>query len=286
MAFTEQFFESADGLSLYYREYGGGNGGVPVLCMPGISRNSRDFEDIAEHLSSQYRVIAVDFRGRGHSEYDPNWQNYHPQTYADDMLRLLDKLAIDRVVLFGTSLGGLVSTIIARQHGSRVAAAILNDIGPEIGEAGLARIKSYIGRLPPVADWDEAVAQAKEVYGLAWRDLSDDEWLRLAKRGYCEDDDGVPRLDLDPNIGEAARTVGTELEDPWVLFSGLRDKPAMVIHGELSDILTDAIVARMIERKPDLIHVKVANRGHVPLLDEPECLDAIDTFLKQVNDDA
>lgn len=280
----EHTYLSRDGLTLFYREYGESNDGLPVVCLPGITRNSRDFEHIAAHLGMQYRVLAVDLRGRGFSEHDPNWRNYHPQTYVDDVLTLLDHLQLDRVILLGTSLGGLVSTVLTHQHGDRVAAVVLNDIGPQVGAAGLERIKTYIGRMPPVASWDEAVAQAREIYGHQLPGISDEKWMRLVKRGYREDEDGVPRLDMDPAIGDAARKVGAELEDPWVLFSGFDGKPLLVIQGALSDILTDDIVLRMRARKPDLEHVKVPDRGHPPLLDEPECIAAIDAFVRSANE--
>lgn len=277
------FYESNDGLTLFYREYGDDEKRLPIICLPGITRNSRDFEDIASHLARENRVLALDFRGRGYSDYDPDWRNYHPQTYVDDVVTLLNAQNIDRVLLLGTSLGGLVSTIMAKQHIDRVAGVILNDIGPEIGAAGLERIKTYIGRVAPVESWEQAVSQAREIYGHALPGLSDDVWRRLVKRGYREDDNGVPRLDMDPAIGDAARKVGAELDDPWVLFAGLARIPLLVIQGALSDILTDDIVEQMLARKPDLQHLKVADRGHPPLLDEPECVQAIDAFIGKAN---
>lgn len=281
---TEHRYSSGDGLTLFYRDYGAANPGLPIVCLPGITRNSRDFEDIAAHLSSSYRVLATDFRGRGFSDYDPKWQNYHPLTYVNDVVALLDHAQLDKVILLGTSLGGLVSTILASQHSARVAAAIINDIGPEIAAAGLERIKSYIGRAPAVRNWDDAVVQARETYGHAMPGLSESEWQRLVRRGYREDKFGVPRLDMDPMVGVAARKIGAGLDDPWELFNGFANKPLLLIQGALSDILTDDIVDRMRARKPDMQHIKVANRGHPPLLDEPECIDAIDTFLRSVND--
>lgn len=279
----EHTYLSRDGLTLFYREFGESNDGTPIVCLPGITRNSRDFEDIATRLAPRYRVLAVDLRGRGYSEHDPDWRNYHPQTYVDDIVTLLDRRQLRRVILLGTSLGGLVSTILAKQHGERVVAVILNDIGPEVGSAGLERIKNYLGRMPPVRSWDEAVSQAREIYGDALPGLSDDAWMRLARRAYRAGDDGVPRLDMDPAIGDAARKLGAELDDPWVLFGGLDDKPLLVIQGALSDILTDEIVARMRVRKPDLVHVRVPDRGHPPLLDEAVCVEAIETFIANAN---
>ena len=283
MHHSEHTYTSDDGLKLFYREYGKGNAGIPVLCLPGITRNSRDFEDIAKHLADHYHVLAVDFRGRGFSEHDPNWRNYHPQTYANDVVRLLDIVDFDRVLLLGTSLGGLVSTILAAQQGERIVGVILNDIGPEIGEAGLTRIKAYIGKIPPVENWRQAAAQAHEIYEHAWPGLSDEKWMHIAKCGYREDERGVPRLDIDPAIGDAARTVGAGLLDPWEMFDGLANIPLLVIQGELSDILTDDIVRRMLDKKPDMQHLKLANRGHPALLDEPDCLRAIDSFIGDIN---
>lgn len=273
------YYESDDGLRLFYRHFGSAHDTLPVFCLPGITRNSRDFEDIAEHLAQHYPVICPDFRGRGFSDRDPQWQNYQPLTYVRDMQRLLDALAIPRAAFIGTSLGGLVSTALAHRAPLRVAGVVLNDIGPEIGAQGLERIKTYIGRVPPVKSWDEAIEQAQALYGDAWPGLSEQEWRRVVRRSYREDESGVPVLDMDPQIGEAARKVTTSLDDPWTIFAALRDKPTLVLHGEMSDILTDGIVAKMLERKPDLHHVKVRNRGHVPLLNEPECVAAIDNFL-------
>ncbi len=279
---TEHFIEAGDGLKLFYREFGSDNSGLPILCLAGLTRNSRDFEDVCARLGERYRVLALDLRGRGFSDWDPNWRNYNPQTYADDVLGLLDKLGIDQIVLLGTSLGGLISTVLSYNHPERVAGVMLNDVGPEIASEGLERIKGYVGLLGPVTNWDEAAEQAKLINSIAWPDLPDEEWHRIARRLYREDGAGVPRLDMDPMIGEAARKVGATLTDPWVLFEGLNDIPAMVLHGETSDILTMDIVERMLEKKPDLEHVLVPGVGHVPLLNEPVAEQAIDAFLDKV----
>lgn len=275
----ERWYGSADGLRLYYRRYGAAQSGLPVVCLPGITRNSRDFEDLATHLAHSHPVLTPDLRGRGRSAPDPNWRNYQPQTYVDDVVRLLDDADVTRAAFIGTSLGGLVSMLLAAFHRARVVGVVLNDIGPEIGPAGLERIKSYIGRMPPVRSWDEALHQVREIYGAAWPDLDDDMWSRIVRRGYRENEDGVPVLDMDPKIGDAAREAATPGADPWQLFAALDDVPALVLHGETSDILTDDIVAKMRAAKPDLAYVRVARRGHVPLLDEPESLAAIDKFL-------
>lgn len=283
MSGASAYYQSDDGLRLFYRHYGVPGATLPVVCLPGITRNSRDFEDLAEHLAASYQVLCPDFRGRGLSEHDPNWRNYQPTTYVRDVQVLLDTLDVARAVFIGTSLGGIVATALTHAAPQRVGGVVLNDIGPEIGAQGLERIKTYIGRVPPVANWDEAIIQARVLYGEAWPGLSDAAWQRIVRRSYRQDGNRKPVLDMDPQVGEAARQVPTSLADPWVIFDALVDKPTLVLQGAKSDILTAEIVEKMQQRKPDLQHVVVANRGHVPLLDEAVCIEAIDRFLKELN---
>ena len=277
-----RFYESSDGLTLFYRDYAAERSGTPVLCLPGLTRNSRDFEDLARHLSRERRVLAPDLRGRGYSAHDPEWRNYHPGTYIADVFALLDRTGVGRVVVIGTSLGGIIAMGMAVRDSARLAGVVLNDIGPEIAPAGLARISAYTGRLPLVNDWEEAVMQTKTVYGEWWPGLSDEEWLKMARRAYREGDDGVPRLDIDPAIGRAVREVGPQTGDPWAAFDALRALPTLVLRGERSDILSEETLAQMRNRKPDLVTVTVARRGHVPLLDEPESLGAIERFVRDL----
>ncbi len=281
MASNEHRYESTDGLSLYYRDFGADQAGTPVICLPGLTRNSRDFEDFATRIAHRRRVLTPDLRGRGFSEYDPNWENYHPGTYIGDAWQLLDTLGIDRVIVMGTSLGGLCAMAMSMQQPDRIAGVIMNDIGPEIAEAGLKRVQDYTGRLPPVTSWDEAAEQTREIYGHWLPGLTAADWQKMAWRAYREHD-GVPRLDFDPNIGRAVREVGAQKGDPWALFASLKDTPVSVLWGVDSDILTQDIWERMQAMKPDLDVVPVANRGHVPLLDEPECIVAIDAMLDKV----
>lgn len=276
---TGRFYESGDGLTLFYRDYAPGRGGTPVLCLPGLTRNSRDFEDIALHLSATRRVVAPDLRGRGFSAHDPEWRNYHPATYVTDVWRLLDDLDIASVIVIGTSLGGLIAIVMAVRDPARLAGVVLNDIGPEVAPAGLARISAYTGRLPPVRNWSEAALQTREIYREWWPGLSDEQWMRMARRAYREDAGGVPRLDMDLALGTAVRELGPQSGDPWQAFDALHDTPTLVLRGERSDVLSEEILHRMRQRKPDLSTVTVANRGHVPLLDEPECIAAIDQFV-------
>ena len=214
-----KFYTSKDGLNLYYRDFGADKPGTPVICLPGLTRNSRDFEDLANYLCDRRRVITTDFRGRGFSDYDPRWENYHPLTYVDDVITLLDHLGIEQVIVIGTSLGGLCSMAMSFLHPTRIAGAVMNDIGPEINPAGIERVKEYTGRIPPVASWEEAIQQAREIYGEWLPGLTEEDWRKMAWRAYREDDNGVPRLDMDNNIGEAVRNVGPQKGDPWELFT-------------------------------------------------------------------
>jgi pimeloyl-ACP methyl ester carboxylesterase len=282
-AMTDRWFESADGLRLYYRDYpAAAPGRLPLLCLPGLTRNSRDFEHVALRLQRQRRVLCADLRGRGRSQHDPHWQNYHPGTYLGDIERLLADAGVERCVYFGTSLGGILTMLTAATQSDRVAAAILNDIGPEVDPAGIARIATYVGRFPPARSWDEAVALVRATYEPTLPGLSPGQWAEFTRRSYS-DIDGVPRLDMDPNIGEAVRAApAAAAPDLWPVFAALRPVPTLVLRGATSDILSTATFERMQREKPDLVRVEVPDRGHVPLLDELAAVAAIDTFLATV----
>jgi pimeloyl-ACP methyl ester carboxylesterase len=273
------FYESTDGLRLYCAVYGAQcPDGLPVLCLPGLTRNSRDFAKLAARLSRQHPVLAIDLRGRGLSAWDADSAHYELATYVRDVWALLDCKGVDRFVAIGTSLGGLIAMTMAAMQPTRVAGAILNDIGPEIDPAGLRRIGGYVGRLPPVRDWNEAIAQTKSVYGLALPGLTDEEWSAFARCGYRESEADMPAVDADPRIATAFNRPSRVQPDLWSLFGRLT-APLLAIRGGLSDILSRDTLNRMIQEKPDLAHVTLAQRGHTPLLDEPECLMAIDEFL-------
>ena len=274
---------SKDGLNLYSRVYdAAGSAAAPVLCLPGLTRNSKDFEDLAQHLSPRYRVICPDLRGRGLSARDPVWQNYHPGTYLADLAGLVAGLGVQRLAVIGTSLGGLLAMMLPTFLPGLIAGVVLNDIGPEIDPVGAARIKAYAGKLPPVGSWDEAVAQQRVVSGAAWPGLSEATWARLARRSYREDATRTPILECDPKVGEALRAAAATAADLWPLWAQLGTLPVFAIRGALSDILSASTFARMQREKPDIVPLTVATRGHAPLLDEPECLAAIDAFLTRI----
>lgn len=277
---VDHVYRSGDGLRLYCRVYPAKvPGGLPVLCLPGLTRNNRDFALLAAHLQPRYEVLAADLRGRGRSDWDPDPAHYQIPTYVGDVWALLQSRALDRVVVIGTSLGALIGQVMAALQPAKIAALVLNDAGPEVDPAGLRRIAGYAGKLPPVSSWDEAAAQAKSVYGLALPDLTEADWLDYARQGYREGPEGRPVPDMDPAISKAFSAPSAAPADLWPLFAQIKSVPMLVIRGASSDILSAATVERMARERPDLETLTVANRGHTPLLIEPECLTAIDDFL-------
>ena len=281
--YAEIDWQSHDGLGLYSRVYPGPKAGAPtVLCLHGLTRNSRDFEDLAPHLKRRYRVIAPDLRGRGFSARDPQIQNYQPAVYVQDIVALLDRMDAPRVAVIGTSLGGMLAMMLGFGQPGRIAGMVLNDVGPEIDPVGVERIKQYAGRLPPAGSWSAAVAQTRAMFGDAWPDLALDRWQALARRGFRADAAGVVEVDADPGIGAALRAAPAAAPDLWPLWQELRSIPMLAIRGARSDILSAAVFARMKRENPALEQLEVANRGHVPLLDEPECIAALDGFLSRI----
>jgi pimeloyl-ACP methyl ester carboxylesterase len=277
---TEHYYRSADGLELHCRIYPAHTaGGLPVLCLPGLTRNSRDFAALARHLEPQRDVLAADMRGRGLSQWDPEPAHYRLPTYVEDVWKLLESRRIETCLVVGTSLGALMAMVMAAMRPKAVAGIVLNDAGPELDPAGLHRIAAYAGKLPPVSSWAEAVEQAKSLYGAGLPGLTEAEWLDFARCGYRENPAGVPVSDVDPAISKTfSAPAATSPPDLWPLFAQIR-APMLVIRGALSDILSARTVERMAREKPGLETLTVTNRGHVPLLNEPECLVAIDAFV-------
>lgn len=284
--FTEHHYQSSDGLSLYYRSYGSGND--TVVCLPGLTRNSKDFHELATHLSSRYRILALDLRGRGQSAWDSHWLNYNPATYIDDTWTLLDELSISDCIMIGTSLGGLLAMIMAAQRPDRFKAIVLNDVGPEAHPDGYTRILASIGQQSEVNSWEEAAQQCAQTYNIALPDMPAEFWNNYVRKSYRESADGRPQHDSDPNIaraiieGDLSRIAGIQV-DPWIAFRAVT-MPCLVLRGELSDILSEEIVSSMAAIKKDLQYACISGRGHAPLLNEPESLAAIETFLGKLPD--
>lgn len=283
-AFVEHRIALADGLRMYCRDYPAlqPTGRPTVLCLPGLTRNCRDFESLAAMLAARHRVLTPDLRGRGGSDRDPEWRHYQPLNYVADVARLLRELQAGRVVIVGTSLGGLVAMLMATLQPDALAGVVLNDIGPELDPAGLARIGTYVGTLPPQRTWEEAAAQARGAHSAALPDLDEAGWLAFARRVYREESPGRIVPDMDPMIGAAMRETAGQAADLWVLFRALDRIPTLAIRGELSDLLSADTLSRMQQIKPDLRTLRVPRRGHAPTLDEPECRRAISEFLESI----
>jgi pimeloyl-ACP methyl ester carboxylesterase len=284
-AFFGREWTSADGLALHYRDYSGGAPGrPPILCIPGLTRNCRDFEPVADAFAGEWRVLCADLRGRGRSDYARDSSSYQPLQYAADILALLDHLEIDRVVAIGTSLGGIVTMILALQAPERLAGVVLNDVGPEIEAAGLARIRGYVGQGRSFPTWMHAARSLKEQAEAAYPDYAIADWLKLAKRLMAVGPGGRIAFDYDMKIAEPFQTAaGTAPVDMWPAFRALAGRPLLAIRGELSDILSAATLERMASELPDMDVCTVSRTGHAPTLEEPEALAAIGRFLARMS---
>ena len=273
-----------DGLRLHYRDYPGSPDKAPLMCLHGLTRNSRDFAELAERYSPARRVLALDFRGRGLSDYDPLPERYIPPTYASDVLQLLDNLGIPKAVFVGTSLGGLVTMLLALMAPDRIAASILNDVGPQLTDVGLDRIRSYVGKDVRLASWEDAAKLLARNNNNLPASYAQSDWVRMAHR-VCREEGGEIRFDYDMAIVEPFETKGaTPRVDMWPLFHALGQKPLLVVRGERSDLLSADALAKMHEAVPDMKSVTVPGVGHAPMLDEPEVVSAIDDFLAALTD--
>ena len=270
---------SLDGLKLYYRDYPGSADRPPLLCLHGLTRNSRDFESFAGLHAGRFRVIAVDFRGRGMSAHDPDPARYLPITYAADVLQLLDELAIDRAVFVGTSLGGLVTMLVAGIQPQRIAGTILNDVGPELDQAGLDRIRSYVGKPVRFADWDEAADYIAGINRGLPASNGREDWLRAARR-LCREDKGGIVFDYDMAIAEPFNQPDDGVAvDMWPLYRRLGQAPLLIVRGEHSDLLSAATADAMLDAAPGAELVTIPGVGHAPDLTEPAATAAIKPFL-------
>jgi pimeloyl-ACP methyl ester carboxylesterase len=285
VTFTERFFDTADGVKLYARDYDrAGDALTPVVCLPGLTRNAKDFETIAPRLAGTRRVICPDFRGRGRSGYaDP--ATYRPDVELSDTLLLLDALGITRFAVVGTSRGGIVAMVMAAKALDRLAGVAFNDIGPKIDSQGLIRIRSYLGADPQFESWDHAV-RALKATNPGFPSLSDEEWLAFARRVF-RDEGGLPRADYDAGLTRNFPTVeeiaSGKVPELWGLLELMAELPSVVLRGEHSDLLSAETVSEMQARHKRLAAVTVAERGHVPFLDEPESIEGIDKWIAEID---
>lgn len=283
--FSEHTYSAQDGLQLYYRDYDTAPPGkTPVVCLPGLTRNAKDFHDIARHLAGERRVIALDMRGRGKSAYDPDWRNYTVPREVGDILACLAVARIHQAVFLGTSRGGIQTFGMTAARPTAIKAAILVDIGPTIDPRGIQRISHYmVDEKVEYHQWDEAVTALKRIDKGQVENLSDEGWMTYARKIFIEKN-GVITSDYDPNLTKSfsGDTGDVSAIDLWDHFRALTRVPILILRGENSDLLSEETFGKMQTEAPEMMAVTIKDRGHVPFLDEPECITAIDEFLSHV----
>lgn len=287
-SWSDGYWWSNDGLRLHYRDYPGpkakGKKARPtILCIPGLTRNARDFEAVAERLSPAWRVICVELRGRGESAYAKDAMSYMPITYLQDLEVLIRELDVPRFVAFGTSLGGLLTMLLSISNHERMAGALINDVGPELEEPGIARIRSYVGRAQSWPTWLHAARWFAEAHREVYPAWALDDWLVYAKRLCKVGPSGRIAFDYDLRIAEPFKLpAGVTGFDGWMALRGLANIPSLIVRGERSDLLSMDTVAKMRAELPLMESVTVPDVGHTPLLTEPEAEAAIDHLLARV----
>jgi len=271
-------FKTSDGIRLHYEESGTG---TPLLCLAGLTRNGRDFSLLAPHMADA-RLFTMDARGRGQSDHDPNHANYNVLRETQDVVELLDHLALDRVVVLGTSRGGMVAMTLATLQPDRLAGVILNDVGPVIEPSGIARIMDYVGVAPNSKTYDEAAAVLKAVMEPHFPSVPLAIWRSQAENQYQETPEGLA-LRYDPALRTALleQAAAGPLPDLWPFFEALQGIPTGVLRGAKSDILSQETLKQMQARHPGLITTEIPDRGHAPFLDEPQSLTTIRKILDQ-----
>lgn len=286
--FQERHWGSRDGLRLYARDYaasGDGESRLPVICLHGLTRNSKDFEEIAPIIAGLgRRVIVPDVRGRGHSDWDLEPRNYQPKIYARDVIEMMLALDVERAVFLGTSMGGIITMTLMAIRPKAIAAAILNDVGPAIAPEGIARILGYAGKPVEIRDWNDAADYVRRTNGIAFPNHGEEDWHHFAQRTFRQGNNG-PELDYD-------RAITVTLSKPpsklalWLagfLFRRLaRRRPTLLVRGALSDLISAEIADKMQRMAPRLQRVDVPGVGHAPMLSEAEAVDAIEQFLRTV----
>lgn len=291
-AFSDFFYPSRDGLRLHARVYGAEvPGRLPLVCLPGLTRNARDFHELAQFLSrhpkTPRKVISFEYRGRGGSAYDPDWKNYAVGVEAGDVLAGLSALGVEQAAFIGTSRGGLILHVLAAMRPEVLKTVILNDIGPVVEAEGLAHIRAYLSDARTPATFPEAIRLQQAVHGAAFPALTDEDWARMAAAIY-RDDGGRPVADYDPALINTV--IGLDLSRPlpalWEPFAALATSPLMVIRGENSRLLSAETVAEMRRRHPTMQVIVVAGQGHPPLLETGELPRRIFDFLIEADSTA
>jgi pimeloyl-ACP methyl ester carboxylesterase len=282
-SWADCFWTSRDGLRLHYRDYAGREDRPALLCLPGLTRNARDFETLALRFAGEWRVLSPEMRGRGESAYAKDSATYNPFQYVDDVNFLLEEAGVERYVAIGTSLGGLMTMILAMNAPECIAGAVLNDVGPVLEPEGLARIASYVGQGRSFPTWMHAARAIEELQGIAHPDFRIDDWLALAKRLMVLSSNGRIVFDYDMKIAEPFARIDPEAQpELWPGLESLAGKPVLLLRGARSDVLSARTLERMQALLPGAEAVTLADVGHAPTLDEPEAVAAIERLLSRV----
>ena len=287
-AWRDSYFTNRDGLRLYGRHYSAGlpGGRRPALCLPGLTRNCRDFHDLALFLSAagpgSRDVYAVDYRGRGRSEHDRDWRNYSPYIEMLDVLDFMAREGLHDAAIVGTSRGGIIAMIMGSFRPTAIGCVVLNDIGPVLEIEGLVRIMSYVGRVPVPATWAEAAVLARRSNEQQFPDLPEETWEEVA-RAWFNDDNGRPSRGYDYALGRSLTLADMKAGVPplWPQFLSLARVPALALRGANSDLLSDKTLTEMAARHPRLRTLTVPGQGHAPLLKDFESKVAIASFLAE-----
>jgi pimeloyl-ACP methyl ester carboxylesterase len=268
-------FKTSDGLALHFTDEGTG---LPILCLPGLTRTTADFDYVTPHLHD-VRLIKLDYRGRGQSDWDRDWRNYNLMVEARDVTELMDHLGLEKAAILGTSRGGLLAMGLAFGAKERLIGVALNDIGPVIEPKGLEFIMGYLGK-PPASKSHVEIARAMEKNFTAFKDVPFARWMEEAVKHYRKEDDGL-KITYDPKLRNAVEEQGAQpAPDLWPFFDAMAGLPIACIRGENSDLLSEATLQEMMRRRPDMIAATAVGRGHIPFLDEPESVAALQTWIE------